>query len=452
MAKENPLIDTSNVTVSAFNAIKDKEKKTNITLGKTDTESWTSPNFKVKVKAWTSTDNKTHTYFHSLSIDVNVEDFMGTAELKCPYDSDLMEYWEPIRQTVVIYGANRGDYKILFIGRVRGVKQDGYELVIEFQNYGWKFKQLVTQSYANDNVLKKDGYTIMRLMFEALKIDSYVISKSAKYRLKQVGINQDGNLTLNGKELKKMPDLLKRLQKSDPSKLVNKSTLNQKLQEKYLNNIKNINYTLKYEKPSKVMKKIASEGSYSGGSNIYSNPYGSASGGGGGSGGATQGIGTALNRAAGANVGCTPPHVRTWGNNCKSVYSTVYEPLKVIWKVNRGCAKDYNSAKQQLLSQASNYPDIYLSRTHPCLEVVAKWAPSGINAAQNVKDACWNEAKIKQMKKTTQNVLKTSYNIINKSTGGALDWVSTKAHDVYGAVSWGVGQVESGVKSYLGWK
>lgn len=452
MAKENPLIDTSNVTVSAFNAIKDKEKKTNITLGKTDTESWTSPNFKVKVKAWTSTDNKTHTYFHSLSIDVNVEDFMGTAELKCPYDSDLMEYWEPIRQTVVIYGANRGDYKILFIGRVRGVKQDGYELVIEFQNYGWKFKQLVTQSYANDNVLKKDGYTIMRLMFEALKIDSYVISKSAKYRLKQVGINQDGNLTLNGKELKKMPDLLKRLQKSDPSKLVNKSTLNQKLQEKYLHNIKNINYTLKYEKPSKVMKKIASEGSYSGGSNIYSNPYGSASGGGGGSGGAAQGIGSALNRAAGANAGCTPPHVRTWGNNCKSVYSTVYEPLKVIWKVNRGCAKDYNSAKQQLLSQASNYPDIYLSRTHPCLEVVAKWAPSGKNAAQDVKDACWNEAKIKQMKKTTQNVLKTSYNIINKSTGGALGWVSSQAQNVYGAVSWGVGQVESGIKSYLGWK
>ena len=232
--KQNPLIDTGNVTVNAFNAIKNKEKKDpNFLLGRDDTTSFKSTNFKVKVKAWTQVDNKTHTYFHSLSIDVNVEDFMGTAELKCPYDSDLMSYWEPIRQTVVIYGANRGDYKILFIGRVRGVKQDGYELVIEFQNYGWKFKQLVTQSYANDNVLKKNGYTIMRLMFEALKIDSWVISKSAKQRLKQVGINQDGNLTLNGKEIEKMPDLLKRLEASDPSKLVNKKSLNNKLREKY---------------------------------------------------------------------------------------------------------------------------------------------------------------------------------------------------------------------------
>lgn len=421
MAKENPLVDTSNVTVSAFNAIKDKEKKANITLGKTDDKSWTSPNFKVKVKAWTSTDDKTHTYFHSLSIDVNVEDFMGTAELKCPYDSDLMQYWEPIRQTVVIYGANRGDYKILFIGRVRGVKQDGYELVIEFQNYGWKFKQLVTQSYANDNVLNKDGYTIMRLMFEALKIDSYVISKSAKYRLKQVGINQDGNLTLNGKELKKMPDLLKRLQKSDPSKLVNKSTLNQKLQEKYLHNIKNINYTLKYEKPTKVMKKIADAGNYSSGSNIYSNPYGSASGGGGGAGGGSSNT-VKGNYSTGGGKGCNPPHVRTWGNNCKSVYSTVYGSMQTIWKVNRGCISDYSGAKQDLMNQARNYPQAYLTRTHPCLEVVAKYAPSGRNAAQDVKDTCWGIAMNRNIRNNTQNVLRQGYNTLNKATGGGFGW------------------------------
>ena len=244
----NPRIDVGNVTVAAFNSIKDIEGQTDSKiriLGKDDTI-YNSPNFKVKVRAWTQTDKQSHTYFHSLSIDVNVDDFMGTAELKCPYDSDLMEYWEPIRQDVVIYGSNRGPEKILFIGRVRGVKQDGYELVIEFQNYGWKFKQLITQSYAKDNVINKDGYTIMRLMFEALKIDSWVISDMAKERLKQVGINNDGNLTVNGKEVKKIPDLLKRLQASDPSKYVNKDTLNNKLREKYLHNIKNINYTLKY--------------------------------------------------------------------------------------------------------------------------------------------------------------------------------------------------------------
>ena len=76
--KSNPLIDTGNVTVNAFNAIRKKEEKDqNFLLGRDDSTVWKSTNFKVKVKAWTQVDNKTHTYFHSLSIDVNVEDFMG---------------------------------------------------------------------------------------------------------------------------------------------------------------------------------------------------------------------------------------------------------------------------------------------------------------------------------------------------------------------------------------
>ena len=124
-SKTDPTIDTSNVTVAAFNAIKDEEKSTKTKiklLGRDDKTYYDSPNFKVKVRAWTRVDNQSHTYFHSLSIDVNVDDFMGTAELKCRYDSRLMEYWTPITQDVVIYGANRGEEKILFIGRVRGVK------------------------------------------------------------------------------------------------------------------------------------------------------------------------------------------------------------------------------------------------------------------------------------------------------------------------------------------
>lgn len=384
MAEENPLIDTGNVTVNAFNAIKKKEKtETNFVLGRDDSTVWKSPNFKVKVKAWTSTDKKTHNYFHSLSIDVNVEDFMGTAELKCPYDSDLMQYWEPIRQTVVIYGANRGDYKILFIGRVRGVKQDGYELVIEFQNYGWKFKQLVTQSYANDNVLNKDGYTIMRLMFEALKIDSWVISESAKNRLKEVGINQDGNLTLNGKEIEKMPDLLKRLQSSDPSKLVNKTSLNNKLREKYLHNINNINYTLKYEKPTKVMKKISSQGSYSAGSNVYENAYGSATaaGGSGGSGGASGGAG-----GSGGNR-CSPPNI---SQICPKVPSSLWGAMQQIYLYNRDCVNDYTKAQNAIYNYAQNYANTYFSNVDSCLRTMAQYTnrKDGRNAAQVCGDNC----------------------------------------------------------------
>ena len=445
MAKENPLIDTSNVTVNAFNAIKSKEKKgKNITLGKTDTTPWTSPNFKVKVKAWTSTDKKTHTYFHSLSIDVNVEDFMGTAELKCPYDSDLMKYWEPIRQTVVIYGANRGDYKILFIGRVRGVKQDGYELVIEFQNYGWKFKQLVTQSYANDNVINKDGFTIMRLMFEALKIDSYVISTSAKNRLKEVGVDSDGNVTMNGKELEKMPDLLKRLQKSDPSKLVNKSSLNNKLREKYLHNIKNINYTLKYEKPTKVMKKIASQGHYSGGNPIYENVYG---GGGGtdGSGGVGAGGGAGSAGASGSGGGCTPGEVTSWGSSCSGVPSSLHTPLKRIWMFNGACGvNDYTAAKQAVVNFARNYANTYFSAgVSSCLGVLAQRnrRSDGHNAASETKSMADWEAGKTQGSRVVEHAVSAA-----SSFGNAI---SNTSHAIMNRITTGLNQAGQAIHNFV---
>lgn len=411
--KQNPLIDTGQVTVNAFNAIQSKKKSDkNFILGRDDNTLDKSPNSKVKVKLWTQDDDKTHTYFHSLSIDVNIDDFMGTAEVKCPYDSDLMEYWEPIRQTVVIYGANRGDYKILFIGRVRELKQDGYELVITFQNYGWKFKQLVTQSYANDNVLNKDGYTIMKLMFEALKIDSYVISESAKNRLKEVGINSDGNLTLNGEELKEMPDLLKRLQASNPSKLLTKNTIKDKLRESELHNIKNINYTLKYEKPTPVMQKISSEGSYSAGSNVYANAYASPSAAGGGSSGSGSNGQSAQRGSAGED--CTPPNMAKACPTCKS--TTIQSAMQSIWKFNRGCTGDYSWARDTIVNYARNNPATYSYQAAPCLRTMAKYCSrkDKINAAQRVLDSANNAATYSGASKQVSKTINSMANAVNK--------------------------------------
>lgn len=397
--KQNPTIDTGQVTVNAFNILKNKQKDDkNFILGRDD-KLHHSPVHKVKIKAWTQDDDQTHTYFHSLSIDVQVEDFMGTAELKCPYDSDLMEYWEPIRQTVVIYGANKGDYKILFIGRVREVKQDGYELVITFQNYGWKFKQLVTQSYANDNVLNKDGYTIMRLMFEALKIDSYVISESAKNRLKEVGINEDGNLTINGEEIEEMPDLIERLKKSNPSKLVNKNTLNSKLKEKYLHNIKDINYTLKYEEPTPVMKEIASQGNYSGGNTIYKNPYGSASGGGG------SGVNEQALQAAQKRGGCTAPNVSTY---CPNVPGDTHSAITEIYLYHRGCTNNYDHAWSVIMGYAKNHPQTYSSRIKPCLSTLSKYTRGGGNAASHIISNADNVAFSSGTQKAVSNAVSTA--------------------------------------------
>lgn len=430
---QNPTIDTGQVTVNAFNVLKNKEKKDkNFILGRDD-KLGSSPVHKVKIKAWTQDDDQTHTYFHSLSIDVQVEDFMGTAELRCPYDSDLMEYWEPIRQTVVIYGANKGDYKILFIGRVRELVQDGYELSITFQNYGWKFKQLVTQSYANDNVLNKDGYTIMRLMFEALKIDSYVISESAKHRLKEVGINEDGNLTNNGEEIEEMPDLLERLKKSDPSKLVSKDTLNDKLREKYLHNIKDINYTLKYEEPTPVMKEIASQGNYSAGNTIYAHPYGSASGGGGSG-------GTDPLAAMGGNGGGGSSNVASY---CPNVPGDCYGAIDQIYKYNRNQTNNYDHAWQVITGYARNHPQTYTSSIKPCLATLGNYSVRGNNAATHIMNAADAIAAGSGTVKAVSNAINNAGNTINS-------WVNTAQSYVNEGVRRGTNVVNNLLQGNLG--
>ena len=425
--KQNPTIDTGQVTVNAFNVLKNKQKDDkNFILGRDD-KLESSPVHKVKIKAWTQDDDQTHTYFHSLSIDVQVEDFMGTAELKCPYDSDLMEYWEPIRQTVVIYGANKGDYKILFIGRVREVKQDGYELVITYQNYGWKFKQLVTQSYANDNVLNKDGYTIMRLMFEALKIDSYVISESAKNRLKEVGINEDGNLTNNGEEIEEIPDLLERLKKSDPSKLVSKDTLNDKLREKYLHNIKDINYTLKYEEPTPVMKEIASQGNYSAGNTIYANPYGSATG--------SNGVNEQALANAQKRGGCDAPSV---SSICPSVPGDAHGAITEVYLYHRGCVDNYDGAWSVITGYAQNHPQTYTSNIRPCLATLSKYTRGGGNAASHIMSVADGIA-------AGSGTVKAA----SQAISGAVDTVASWGQQAYETVSNAVSSAVDTVSSWV---
>ena len=289
MAKENldivnpnPLVDTSEVTTDTYIKLKDKGLVTSInpnkTLGETDTKWYTSPNFKAQVYVYTPLDKQYHRYWTSMNIDVQVQDFMGTCELHAPYDSDLMAYWQPIAQICIVYGSNNGPAKVLFVGRVREVKQDGYECVVTLQNYGWKFQQDAPAKFVEDNVTNKDGLTILLNIFEILKIQGYTISENAQKRLKEVGINSDGNLTLNGKEIEEMPDLLDRLKslnKADMTTIMGKKIITEKEREDEISwaDVYNLNYTLRYSEPTAVMTQLNNSSNYSAGSNVYSTNY-----------------------------------------------------------------------------------------------------------------------------------------------------------------------------------
>lgn len=318
--------------------------------------------FKAKVNIWTNTDRKTHKYFHSFDIDSQIQDFMSTCELRAPYDSDLMAYWEPIRATCVVYGSNTGNTKVLFVGRVREVKQDGYELVVTLQNYGWKFQQNVTNTFAKDAVQGKDGYTIIRSIFDVLKIDSFVISPSAIRRLKQVGYDDDGVLTYNkGVKIEEMPDLFKRIEKTNPKSMVNNYTVYNKLKEDKLGNLYNINYTLRYEKPTPVMTKLAKENTYkSGGEKVSKKSEGSSDD------STTSGSGSSSSSKS-ANVsikkleakGCKVNELK------REAFSDLRTHVSTIYKVYEGVLETHSpeakKAKEFLRVFLSKYP--YMSNT-----------------------------------------------------------------------------------------
>ena len=279
----NPLVDTSKTTSDAYIALKNKgilSSNTEKTLGVTDTKWYTSPVMKSQVYVYTPLDNQEHKYWTSMNIDVQVQDFMGTCELHAPYDSDLMAYWQPIAQFCIVYGSNNGPAKVLFVGRVREVKQDGYECVVTLQNYGWKFQQDAPAKFVQDNVTNKDGLTIIKNIFEVLRITGYTISENAAKRLKEVGINEDGNLTLNGEEVTEMPDLLERLKKldkSDMTKIMGKNVITEKTKEDVINwkDVYNLNYTLRYSEPTAVMTKLNNSSNYKAGNTVYQNNYAS---------------------------------------------------------------------------------------------------------------------------------------------------------------------------------
>lgn len=333
-----------------------------------------SPNFKSKVKVWSYADKQTHKYFHSMNIDVQVQDFTGTCELRAPYDNRLMEYWKPIYSTCVVYGTNKGAYKILFVGRVREIKQDGYELVLTLQNYGWKFQQNASTSFVEDNIKGKDGYTIMKLIFEALKIDSWVISPSAKKRLKEVGFDDDGNLTLNGQEIKEMPDLLERIKAANPSESIDNYTIYNKIKEDNLSNIKNLNYTLKYEEPTPVMKEIANQSNYSKGSNVYSQSYGSVAQGGTSTTTSTASGGTRVTKDVLKKCGCTGKYIDS---------TTMHSALSTIYKIYHcGAARSSGVGPKQQIAQyivkIDAYPKIK-DNLYNCLYTMKKQASNSCN-------------------------------------------------------------------------
>ena len=304
--------------------------------------------YKSSVSVYTPYDGQYHTYWTSMSIDVNVTDFLQTCELTAPYSPDLMEYWTPITAYCRVYGRNKGEEKLLFIGRVRELYQSGYEFRMVLQSATWKLKQNATTSFVEDNVKGKDGYVIIKLILEALKFDSYYISPNAEKILRTVGIDENGELVKAGETVEEAPDLLEYLKTSDPMGSITKDTLSNKLKESKVGNEENINYTLKYEEPTEVMKQIAA-------TSVpvqTANPV-SGSGGAGGGGGVSGGSG-----GASSSQKKTPNKDQQFKAKCHATSSSIQKILNLIYngiKKKQAITEEYGrTLKTYKYQQAKN--------------------------------------------------------------------------------------------------
>ena len=88
-------------------------------------------------------------------------------------------------------------------------------------------------------------------------------------------------MTLNGKEIEEMPDLLDRLKaldKADMTTIMGKKTITEKEREDQISwsDVYNLNYTLRYSEPTAVMTQLNNSSNYSAGNTVYSNNYASA--------------------------------------------------------------------------------------------------------------------------------------------------------------------------------
>ena len=171
-------------------------------------------------------DGLLHRYFTSLQIDADKNDIAATAVLTCPYDAQLMAYWQPGYMSCKIYGGII-DRETIFSGRVREVNQTGYEIQITIENIGWKLKQLVNPVIVR-GLVGEPVEKVVETLLSVLRI-KYHINLSGISNLDQYTLDDGGSIKYKDKQVESIPeltDVIKNLDEWDINKLTAKTTTN----------------------------------------------------------------------------------------------------------------------------------------------------------------------------------------------------------------------------------
>ena len=160
-------------------------------------------------------DGLIHRYFTAMSIDSDKNDIVTTATLNCPYSQQLMRYWIPGQQSISIYGGTF-DKELLFRGRLREVSQNGYEIILTFENVAWKLKQNISSKLYKQLEGQEVEYAVKRIFKEAgIK---YHVNLTGIPNISNYKLDEECSVKLNDETVECVPeltDVVKSLQKSD---------------------------------------------------------------------------------------------------------------------------------------------------------------------------------------------------------------------------------------------
>lgn len=160
-------------------------------------------------------DGLIHRYFTAMSIDSDKNDIVTTATLNCPYSQQLMKYWIPGQQSISIYGGTF-DKELLFRGRLREVSQNGYEIILTFENVAWKLKQNISSELYKELEGKEVEYAIKRIFKEAgIK---YHVNLTGIPNISNYKLDEECSVKLNDDTVESIPeltDVIKSLNQSD---------------------------------------------------------------------------------------------------------------------------------------------------------------------------------------------------------------------------------------------
>lgn len=163
-------------------------------------------------------DGLIHRYFTSMSIDSDKNDIVTTATLNCPYSQQLMKYWIPGQQSCSIYGGTY-DKELLFRGRLREVEQNGYEIILTFENAAWKLKQNISSKLYKELEGKEVEYAVKRIFKEAgIK---YHVNLTGIPNIENYKLDEDCSVKLNDEMVESVPELTDVIEALQDSEMYN---------------------------------------------------------------------------------------------------------------------------------------------------------------------------------------------------------------------------------------